>query len=71
MTNGALAASFVVDGRIGQETQIVFHPDADYIYLGTTLIERGTSQLEDQEGRHRQPRCAEASVSAWVADGDP
>ena len=71
MANGVLKAPFIVARRTGQETQIVFHPDADDIYLGITSIGRGTSQLEDREGRHCQPRCAEALVSAWVAGGGP
>jgi len=44
------AVSFVADGGAGQRTAIAFYPADHEIYLGTTLIGRGTSVIGGREG---------------------
>ena len=48
--NGVFTASFIAEGRTGEETQIVFHPDIHDLYLGTTLKGRGTSVVGGRIG---------------------
>ena len=44
------AVSFVADEATGQGITITFYPDDHEIYLGTTLIGRGTSVIGGREG---------------------
>ena len=45
-----LTVSFVADAENGEEITIVFYPDDHEIYLGTTLIGRGTSVIGGRMG---------------------
>jgi hypothetical protein len=48
-------ASFVADEGPGQRITIVFYPDDHEIYLGTTLIGRGTSVIGGRKGPPPDP----------------
>ena len=50
-----LTVSFVADGEDGQRITIVFYPDDHEIYLGTTLIGRGTSVIGGRKGPPPDP----------------
>jgi hypothetical protein len=50
-----LTVSFVADEETGQRITIVFYPDDHEIYLGTTLIGRGTNIIGGREGPPPEP----------------
>jgi hypothetical protein len=54
-----LTVSFVADEETGQRITIIFYPDDHEIYLGTTLIGRGTNIIGGREGPHRN-QCSSA-----------
>ena len=45
-----LTVSFVADEGTGQKTKVIFYPNNHNIYLGTTLIGRGTSVIGGRRG---------------------
>ena len=45
-----LTVSFIADDATGQKITIVFYPNDHQIYLGTTLIGRGTSVIGGRKG---------------------
>jgi hypothetical protein len=50
-----LTVSFSVDAETGERITIVFYPDDHEIYLGTTLIGRGTSVIGGRRGPPPEP----------------
>ena len=48
--NSLLTVSFVADAETGERIAVVFYPEDHEVYLGITLIGRGTSVIGGREG---------------------